>query len=194
MRSIIFKRDVIEIGSEAAIDLNTSGLNSEYKIVFWKPGITTFVPESYPKKYFLYWFFHYFGFFKNRNYSAVLIYHNSKVVSCILVIPAYFKWPFMNKKDVQIAYVITDKEYRGKGLAAKAILNSIKKLESTDVENIWYVTSEDNHSSIKLCTKLGFKPMGYGARKYILKFIHILQMQAAEINLELHKSGDKNKS
>ena len=100
----------------------------------------------------------------------------------------------MNKKDVQIAYVITDKDYRGKGLADEAILNSIKNLKNTDVENIWYVTSEDNHSSIKLCTKLGFKPMGYGARKYILKFIHILQMQAAEINLELHKSGDKNKS
>ncbi len=194
MRNIIFKRDVKEIDSEAAIELNTSGLNSEYKIVIWKPGITNFVPESYPKKYFLYWFFHYFGFFKNRNYSAVLIYHNSKVVSCILVIPAYFKWPFMNKKDVQIAYVITDKEYRGKGLAAEAILNSIKNLKNTDVENIWYVTSEDNHSSIKLCTKLGFKPMGYGARKYIMKFIHILQMQAAEINLEQHKSGDKNKS
>lgn len=90
----------------------------------------------------------------------------------------------MNKKDVQIAYVITDKEYRGQGLAAAAIIDSIKYLRNTDVENIWYVTSEDNLSSIKLCTKLGFKPMGYGARKYIMKFIHILQMQVSKINLE----------
>lgn len=90
----------------------------------------------------------------------------------------------MNKKDVQIAYVITDKDYRGKGLAAEAILNSAKYLKNTDAENIWYVTSEDNHSSIKLCSKLGFKTIGYGARKYILKFIHILQMQTAKINME----------
>jgi ribosomal protein S18 acetylase RimI-like enzyme len=185
LRSIIFKSHVNEAGK----DFKTTGLTSEYKIVFWKPGLTNYVPESYPKKYIMYWFFHYFGFFKNRNYSAVLIYHNSKVVSCILAIPSYFKWPFMNKKDVQIAYVITDKEYRGKGLAAAAIVNSINYLKNTDVENIWYVTSEDNYSSIKLCTKLGFKPIGYGARKYLMKFLHILQMQTAKINIE-----EKNKN
>ncbi|MBN8568325.1 MAG: GNAT family N-acetyltransferase [Ignavibacteria bacterium] len=179
MRSIIFKCSIPEVGKE----FNAQTLSPEYKIVFWKPTLTEFVPESYPKKYFLYWVFHYFGFFKNRNYSAILIYHNSQVVSCILAIPAYFKWPFMDKKDVQIAYVITDKDYRGKGLAAAAILESVKNLKYTDVENIWYVTSEDNHSSIKLCTKLGFKPMGYGARKYIMKFLHILQIQKTKINL-----------
>lgn len=180
MRSIIFKCDVSEIGK----DFKQVELPSDYKTVFWKPGLTKLVPESYPKKYFFYWFFHLVGIFKNRNYSAILIYHNTKVVSCILAIPAYFKWPFMNKKDVQIAYVITDTKYRGKGLAAAAILSSVKNLKNTDVEDVWYVTSEDNHSSIKLCSKLGFKPMGYGQRKYIMKFIHILQMQAAQINLQ----------
>ncbi len=185
MRSIIFKCDASDVDKDSA----EAGLSSDYKIEFWKPGVTKWVPESYRKKYFLYWIFHYCGFFKNRNYSAVVIRHNSKVVSCILSIPAYFKWPFMNKKDVQIAYVITDTAYRGKGLAAAAILSSAQLLRSTAVENIWNVTSEDNHSSIKLCSKLGFRPMGYGARKYIMKFIHILQMQTAKINLEIQNKN-----
>ncbi len=185
MKSITFKCSVNEIGK----NFIPIELPSDYKVVFWKPGMTRLVPESYPKKYFFYWFFHYLRIFKNRNYSAILIYHNAKVVSCILAIPAYFKWPFMNKKDVQIAYVITDTAYRGKGLAAAAILESAKNLQSTDVEDVWYVTSEDNYSSIKLCSKLGFTPIGYGQRKYIMKFIHILQMQTAKINLETQKKN-----
>jgi RimJ/RimL family protein N-acetyltransferase len=185
MRSIIFKRNIKEIGN----DFELSRLDKEYKVVFWKPGFTQFVPESYPKKYFLYWLFHYLGIFKNRNYSAILIYHKLKVISCILAIPAYFKWPFMNTKDVQIAYVITDTNYRGKGLAAKAILASVKNLLQTDVNDVWYVTSEDNTSSIKLCTKLGFIPEGYGKRKYFLKFLHVLQMQKEKINLDITKKS-----
>lgn len=183
MRSIIFKKSIESIGKNHP----ESKLNNEYKIVFWRPDLTRFVPESYPKKYFLYWIFHYLGIFKNKNYSAILIYNNSKVVSCILAIPAYFKWPFMNKKDVQIAYVITDSNYRGKGLAAEAIIASIKYLLNTSVNDVWYVTSEDNLSSIKLCTKLGFEPEGYGKRKYFLKFLHVLQMQKEQINLDLKK-------
>lgn len=180
MRSIIFRQHISNIGK----DYQETKLDNEYKIVFWKPGLTKFVPESYPKKYFLYWIFHYFGIFKNRNYSAILIYHNSKVVSCILAIPSYFKWPFMQKNDAQIAYVITDTNYRGKGLAAEAILASVKNLQHTGVHDVWYVTSEDNFSSIKLCTKLGFEPQGYGKRKYFLKFLHVLQMQREKINID----------
>ncbi len=176
-QSIIFKQNINEIGE----NFDALNLQSDYNVVFWKPGLTNFVPESYPKKYFLYWVFHYFGIFKNRNYCSVLIYHNLKVVSCILAIPAYFKWPFMKKKDVQIAYVITDNQYRGKGLAAIAILDCIKNLKKTNVGDVWYVTSEDNTSSIKLCTKLGFKQIGFGARKYILKFLHILQLQINKV-------------
>lgn len=171
--SIIYKRSIDDIRKEEiSIDLA-----SDFKIVFWKPSFTNFIPESYPTKYFIYWFFHFLRIFKNRNYSAILIYHKGKVVSCILAIPAYFKWPFMGKNDVQIAYVITDTEYRGQGLAAVAIENAFKELSSTTVKDVWYVTSFDNKSSQRLCTKLGFLPAGTGSRKYFLKFFHVLQLK-----------------
>ncbi|MBX7046472.1 MAG: GNAT family N-acetyltransferase [Ignavibacteria bacterium] len=174
-QSIIFSGKIEEIGKGFRLDK----LSDEYTIKIWTPSLSRFVPQSYPKKYFLYWIFHFFRIFRNNNYSSVLIYHKGKVVSCILAIPAYFKWPFMGKYDVQIAYVITDTNYRGKGLAAAAILESVKNLLNKNVQNIWYVTSVDNTSSIKLCTKLGFQKIGYGARKYFLKFLHILQLSPA---------------
>lgn len=83
----------------------------------------------------------------------------------------------MAKKDVQIAYVITDENYRGKGLAAVAIENAIKQLSSTDTKDVWYITSSDNTSSQRLCTKLGFEAVGNGSRKYFLKFFYVLQLK-----------------
>ena len=84
------------------------------------------------------------------------MFYNKENVASLLVVPAYFRWPFMGKKDVQIIYVMTKTEYRGKGLALKMINFALSKLPP-DVNKIWYVTDENNLSSQRVAEKLNFR-------------------------------------
>lgn len=141
-----------------------------YKI--WRPGISNYIPPDKSFKYILYWLFHYIRIFNNQDYSSLLVYHNEKIISSLLIVPAYFKWKFMNKNDIQFTYVITSTDYRGQGIAAAAIKIAMSELSKNN-RSFWYVTDTKNYSSIKLCTKLGFEFVGYG-KKYSLKSIRLI--------------------
>jgi RimJ/RimL family protein N-acetyltransferase len=164
-RIVIYKTE--SINSEFDSDLP-----NDFYYKFWYPTLSDFIPPDKNFKYIIYWFFHYLRIFKNRDYSSLLIYHNEKNISSLLIVLAYFKWPFMNKKDIQFTFVITNSEYRGQGIASEAIKIAMSRFTKIN-RCFWYVTDTENKSSIKLCTKLGFDFVGYGEKSF-MKIIKLI--------------------
>jgi GNAT superfamily N-acetyltransferase len=153
-----------------------SNFDLGFEIEVWEPTITKWLPPNKGSKYILYWFFFQLGIFRNKQYKALLLRQDKQIVSSLLVIPTYFKWPFMQKNDVQITYVMTNQQFRGQKLAYKLIQYAIANLleESTGV---WYLTNSGNLASINLCTNLGFNKMGTGSRKSF-KFFKTIKLIA----------------
>jgi hypothetical protein len=134
-----------------------------YTFKLWKPTLCNAYPPNKSKKYLFYYLFHLLGIFKNKNYCAVLVYHDELLIASLLIVPKYFKWPFMGSNDVQFTYVLTKKEYRGQGLASKMLVFGYENLKSR-INNYWYVTTEDNLISQNVAIKCGFLKSGIGVR------------------------------
>lgn len=130
--------------------------DDDYEYCIWRPKITNLIPPNKGLKYLLFTLFYYTHIFKNRNYFGVNLCYQQIEVASLLIVPTFFKWPFMAKQDVQVIYVMTKKEHRGKGLAIKMIKFALSKLPSK-VDAIWYVTDENNPSSQRVAEKLDFK-------------------------------------
>jgi len=167
MAYLIYKLDKKRGIESQFIDLHTE---------IWKPSITNFYHERLPRKYILWWFFHYFGIFRNKVFQIRLFYDNKFLAHFFCIVPKYYRWPFMKKHDVQITYVITEKKYQGKGLAYQCISYVLSNLEVNGV--IWYVTDSENIPSQRLAEKLGFEFQGIGIRKsYFFGLIKILTLR-----------------
>lgn len=144
--------------------------NSDYDFGEWKPGLDSFLPPGKGFKYLLFWVFHYLRIFKNRDYSSVLLFDGEVRIASLLVVPAYYKWPFMQKDDLQFTYVMTNMEYRGKGIGEKLLRYAIVRFRKPD-RNLWYVTNSENQASVRLCTKVGFKLYARAKHSLIFRII-----------------------
>jgi ribosomal protein S18 acetylase RimI-like enzyme len=163
-------KTVIYRGTDIVLTMSPDDQDSRFRYVLWQPSFRDFVPPGKNRKYFFYWLFHYLGIFRNRDYQAVLVYEGTKLVSSLLIVPAHYKWPFMGNNDVQLTYVLTLSEYRGMGLAEKAIRFAIRKAGAKG-RFFWYVTNVDNHTSIRLCKRVGFEFYSDAQRQGLLKII-----------------------
>lgn len=151
-------------------------VNKNVVFKIWTPSLLSFIPKGLPSKYILYWFFHYLHVFRNKNYKAILGYVDNVLVCSLLVVPNYFKWPFMNTNDVQLTYVKTYKDQRGKGYAKKMLNFTLSLFKKSD-SNIWYVTDSDNVASQALAKSVGFEFTFFGERDYVkdIKWLKILK-------------------
>jgi ribosomal protein S18 acetylase RimI-like enzyme len=152
----------------AFYDENIRAIPPGYEIRLWKPTWKNFIPPKKGPKYFAYWIFHMVGVFRNRNYCALSVHDQSRIVSSLLVVPAHFKWPFMGKDDLQITYVMTDQQYRGQGIGKAAIKFSMLSCQG---KTMWYVTDEDNYPSVNLCKQTGFHFYAHGLKYSLLGIV-----------------------
>ena len=141
-----------------------------FRFEFWRPSILRRVPPGKGKKYLFYWLFHYLRVFRNRDYSAVLVYEGDILASSLLVVPAYYKWPFMADNDLQLTYVLPPPDYRGRGLAELAVRLAIQE-NIQERRAIWYVTNSENIASRNLCEKVGFGLFSFGVSNGFMKVL-----------------------
>ena len=93
----------------------------------------------------------------------------------MLIVPAYFKWPFMEKKDLQFTYVMTNPDFRGQGIGSSMLQAGLQKLKKKE-RTFWYVTNKENVASQRLCKKVGFKLAGPGITKKGFKIITLKEI------------------
>ena len=137
---------------------------TQYIYKLWKPSITRLVPPGCSAMPFIVWsMFHWLRIFANCEYSVLLIYDGEQAIHRSCVFPKYFRFPFMDKEDLQIGDTWTDTKYRRKGLASNAISYIIGNY-SKDNRKFWYLTEEGNISSVKVVEKVGFIKFGEGTR------------------------------
>jgi len=130
-------------------------IDSSYKFKIWTPSLLNFLPPNKSFKYIIYWLFHYTRIFKNRNYSAIIVYKDKNLIASLLMVPKYYKWKYMKNNDIQFTYVLTEADYRGKKIAPLMINFGFNALRDK-VDNFWYVTDNSNVSSMKVAEKLNF--------------------------------------
>lgn len=149
-------------------NMNTT-ISEEINFKIWKPSLINIIPPFKNWKYVLFWLYHYLGVFGNKNYFYVQALHNQKLAGSLMVVPSFYKWKFMKRKDVQFMYVMTAEAYRGHGIAGTMI--EFASRNCSNVGEFWYVTSEQNLASRKVAEKIGFAFFSYGKRVGLFKKI-----------------------
>lgn len=140
-------------------------LHECYEAQYWRPSIRSWKPPGKGWKYTIYTLFYFCKIFKNDNYQAVLIRSckSNEIVASLLIVPAYYKWKFMKNSDVQLTYVLVNKNYRGKGFGKVILAFALKSLVNLQ-GGVWYVTTDENLKSQKLAERSGFVFQRYGRR------------------------------
>lgn len=140
-----------------------SSLDASFSVKLWKPTLRQIVPPGSPLKLAVWWGMHYLHIFTNREYRLLLICHDGAVVHRSVVSPRYFRFPFMDRDDLQIGDTWTSPQFRGKGLATIAV-TEILHLMRKPGRRFWYLTKASNVASIRVIEKVGFKKVGEGIR------------------------------
>jgi RimJ/RimL family protein N-acetyltransferase len=134
---------------------------------FWRP--TTARPLSPGASVFrsVAWSaYHALHIFRNRELGAVLIQDGDKVVSQLVVFPPYYAFPYMREDDVQIGYVATDPQYRGRGLARTTTSLALRRW-SKPGRRIFYIADEANVASLNVAMPLGFSKFGVASHRNV---------------------------
>jgi len=141
---------------EAALGPNRS-------VFFWRTRWNKIVPRGLPLYPFgVWWLLHHFRVFANRDYGLLLIYENETLIHRSCVFPRYFRFPFMEKTDLQIGDTWTSPEYRGQGLASLAIRRIVEM--HPEPRRFWYVVEEASRGSIRAAERAGLTLTGRGRR------------------------------
>lgn len=151
-------------GNSDNIKLIDTSLPVGYTFLHWKPALNRIIPKGLFRRTFIYcWIFHILRLFRSSKYSVFLIYYDQEIVHCSVVIPAFFKYPFMGKNDVSIGPVDTNKDHRRKGLSSYAIRKIIETYERQNTQ-FWYYMRDENEISKRVIEKFGFTAWGEGIR------------------------------
>ena len=134
----------------------TPGLNEEYAIELWKPGVSAIVPPTMSSRFIVWWLFHYFRILGNGMYQVLVIRHKGTVIHRSCLVPKYFRWPFMREQDLQISSTWTHPEHRGRGLATFALRYLVRSYADGS-RRFWYIGREDNPASITVCLRGKFQ-------------------------------------
>jgi predicted acetyltransferase len=145
-------------------------LDMHYSSEFWEPTLFNLVPKGLsngPRFIILTIYFTLKKFFGNSSYGIFIVYCEGHIVHYSILLPKYFRFPFMKKGDLHIGPIWTHGEHRGKGLALYAV-RKIFELYRYSNRRFWFVTGEENNSARRVAEKSGFMLYGRGIRKKIL--------------------------
>lgn len=134
----------------------------DYAVDVFQPSLSRIKPKALPRWPFLgYWLLHTFRVFRTRSYRIFLARRGDEVVHYTVVIPKYFRFPFMSKDDLHIGPTWTHPDHRGRSLA-RAVLGEI--LRAYPDRRCWYLAREANVASRSVAEGAGLRLIGQGRR------------------------------
>ncbi|MDD8020930.1 MAG: GNAT family protein [Acidobacteriota bacterium] len=142
----------------------TNFMDKSFEYEMWWPSFFKVFPDRFFRAKLIIWYiFYVLRIFKSNYYGIYLVRYNKKIIHHTFIFPAFFRFPFMGKNDLQIGDVWTDPSFRGRGIASLAIMSVLSRF-SKEGKIFWYVVEDTNKSSIKVVEKLGFQLVGYGKK------------------------------
>ena len=137
-----------------------------YRYVLWEPKLCDVVPPgASPQTYGAFWLMHRLRLFSNRDFAVVVAFDGRRPVHRLGIFPRSFRFPFMQRDDLQIGDVWTDPAHRGRGLAAYGIRYALaRRRHRCGHRRFWYLVDEHNLSSIRAAERAGFTLRGSGQR------------------------------
>ena len=150
-------------GGSVALGEIPSSING-LQFTVWRPGMTRVSPYGQPlRNDFLRWALHYAGVFRSRQYSVLIVRDGQRIVHHSCVMPAWFRWPFMEASDIQISDTWTEPDQRGRGIATFAAKFVVARADPD--QGVWYVTREFNEPSVHVSQAVGMRLMGTAFRR-----------------------------
>jgi len=136
-----------------------------YHLKIWKPSIFKLPPKLLSRFRFILWsIMHFLKLFNGPDYSIFLVYYNEKIIHYSGVLPKYFKYPFMDEKDIQIGPSWTQEEHQRRGIAS-FVVSKIIEVYKKPGRRFWYITREENIPSVDFIESIGFLKYGVGIKK-----------------------------
>ena len=131
---------------------------------FWAPSLRKPLLPGLPALPFAGWTaMHHLRVFRNRLFAVYLVTRAGRLVHRSCVLPAWYRLPFMQPDDVQIAATHTAPEARGQGLARAAVSAIVARFRAPG-RTIWYFADQDNLASLRVIERCGFAYAGEGVR------------------------------
>jgi RimJ/RimL family protein N-acetyltransferase len=137
-------------------------LDPGFEATIWRPSLTRIFAPSLGLRSLFWWAFHWAGVFRSRSYAVFVVRYQGTVVHRTVVLPAYFRWPFMGASDVQVA-TWTAPAFRGRGLAKLTLKLVVERHHDGD-RKVWYVTRPSNAAALSVCRGLSFQYCGSAHR------------------------------
>lgn len=128
----------------------------------WRPSCFRHMPPGQGIRFAAWWGLHKARVFRSRRYAVLLVRDGERIVHRTCIMPAWFRWPFMDPDDIHISDTWTDPDYRGRGIATFAARLIVARAEPT--QTVWYATQKLNEPSLAVCRSLGMEPAGTATR------------------------------
>jgi RimJ/RimL family protein N-acetyltransferase len=130
----------------------------------WRPACDGFPPWVPDAAENLAWFaFDRLGLFASREFEAMSVWRDGRLVHRMIVTPRWLRFPFMDQDDLQVGAIWTAPEARRLGLARAAIAEAHRR-HAAPGRWFWYVADDENAASIALAEACGYQLAGEGRR------------------------------
>ena len=111
----------------------------------------------------LWWILAKTGAFARSGFTEICIEQEEKLLHRLIVTPAWFRFPFMSARDLQIGDVWTAPGARRQHLARVAMAEAHRRFAG-EAACFWYVTDEGNVASAALAQSCGYRLIAKGRR------------------------------
>jgi RimJ/RimL family protein N-acetyltransferase len=129
----------------------------------WQPAGAQWTPPGTSGLKWIVWrLFQLAGVFASRDYAVVQIWRGATLAHRSSVFPGYFRFPFMQRSDLQVGDTWTIDSERGRGLAVTGLLTALAWARG---RRVWYLTTAANQASIRVAERAGFAAAGTGERR-----------------------------
>ena len=147
-------------------DTVARSLPADLKMRCWQPDLDGFPPPRSRRPSNLFWCaLARIGGFARGGFAELRIELNGETLHRLIVTPAWYRFPFMSRGDLQIGDVWTAPSARRRQLARMAIAEAHRRF-GTKCARFWYVTDASNEPSAALAQSCGYHLVAVGRRTH----------------------------
>lgn len=119
-------------------------------------------PGSRQPANWVWWAFDQLTIFARPDFAELTLWRGENLLHRLIITPRWFRFPFMDRADLQLGDLWTRPDARGQGLASLGVELARRMADPSD--RLWYLVEADNAASIRLAARAGYRLTGVGRR------------------------------